>query len=225
MGASHADPREAQFGADRVCRRKRRRMALKTRFSAATQQHRACNINLLRRTPRVCGRIAYSGVEGADLSRLPLRSRTRVRVREGGLLALTSLSQNWLTTGTFGRSDAWRAWIGPPQGASAGRVCRPLPNPVRDRRNLLQSPTTAVQPPRPSRPVCWRVATVGRCVSDLRPGLLHTLEDGVANAEAPSSSEGPTRRIFSFTRRSFASARIGMVSSSALAPQTDASSE
>ena len=64
-----------RFGANRVCRRKRRRMALKTRFSAAMQQRRACNINLLRRTPRVCGRIAYCGVEGADLSRLPLRSR------------------------------------------------------------------------------------------------------------------------------------------------------
>jgi hypothetical protein len=197
-------------------------MALKTRFSAAMQQRRACNINLLRRTPRVCGRIAYCGCRGGRPLAASAQEPYRVRVREGGLLALTSLSQNWLTTGTYGRLDAWRAWIGPPQGASAGRVCRPLPNPVRDRCNLLQSPTTAVQPPRPSRPVRWRVASVGRCVSDPRPGLRHTLEDGVANAEAPSSSEGPTRRIFSFTRRSFASARIG---GSALAPQTDASSE
>ena len=133
-----------------------------------------------------------------------------MRVREGGRLALTSLSQNCRTTGTIGRLDAWRAWIGPPQGASAGLDCRPLPTPVRDRRNLLPSPTTAVQAPRPSRPVCWRVASVGRCVPELRPRLRHTLEDGVANAEAPSSSEGPTHRIFLFTRHSFASARIGM---------------
>jgi hypothetical protein len=156
--------------------------------------------------------------EGADLSRLRLGSRLRVRVREGGRVALTSLSQNLRMTGTYGRLDAWRAWIGPPQGASDGRVCRPLPNPVRDRRNSLQSPTTAVHALRPSRPACWRVAFVGRCVPDVRLRLRHTLEDGVANAEAPSSSEGPTSRIFSFTRRSFASARIGIISSSALAP-------
>ena len=140
-------------------------------------------------------------------------------------MALTSLSQDCRSTGTYGRLDAWRAWIGPPQGASTGWVRRLLPNPVRDRRNLLQSPMTAVQAPRPSRPVSWRVASVGRYLPEHRLRLRHTLEDGVANAEAPSSSEGPTRRIFSFTRRSFASARFGMVSSSALAPQTDASSE
>jgi hypothetical protein len=164
-------------------------------------------------------------VEGADLSRLLLRSRLRVRVREGGRSALTSLSQNCQTTGTFGRLDAWRAWIGPPQGASAGLDCRPLPNPVRDRRNLLQSPMTAVQAPRPSRPVSWRVASVGRYLPEHRLRLRHTLEDGVANAEAPSSSEGLTHRIFLFTRRSPASARIGMARNSALAPKTDASSE
>ena len=138
-------------------------------------------------------------------------------------MALTSLSQNHRMTGTYGRLDAWRAWIGPPQGASDGRVCRPLPNPVRDRRNSLQSPTTAVHALRQSRPACWRVASVGRCVPDIRLRLRHTLEDGVANAEAPSSIEGPTRRIF--TRRSSASARIGMARNSALAPKTDASSE
>jgi hypothetical protein len=200
-------------------------MALKTGFCASVQHHRACNINLLRRTPRVCGRIAYSRRRGGRPLAAPLRSRLRVRVREGGRLALTSLSQNCRTTGTIGRLDAWRAWIGPPQGASTGLDCRPLPNPVRDRRNLLQSPTTAVQPLRPSRPVCWRVASVGRYVPEHRLRLRHTLEDGVANAEAPSSSEGPTHRIFLFARRSSASAGIGMARNSALAPKTDASSE
>ena len=111
-------------------------------------------------------------------------------------MALTSLSQDCRSTGTYGRLDAWRAWIGPPQGASTGWVRRLLPNPVRDRRNLLQSPTTAVQAPRPSRPVNWRVASVGSYLPEHRLRLRHTLEDGVANAEAPSSSEGPTRRIF-----------------------------
>ena len=125
---------DGRFGADRVCRRKRRRMALKTRFSAATQQHRACNINLLRRTPRVCGRIAYSGVEGADLSRFPLRSRIRVRVREGGLLALTSLSQNWLTTGTY--------W---PVGCVAG-MDRAAPGSIR-RSGLSASAEPCPRPP------------------------------------------------------------------------------
>ena len=111
-------------------------------------------------------------------------------------MALTSLSQDCRSTGTYGRLDAWRAWIGPPQGASTGWVRRLLPNPVRDRRNLLQSPTFAVQALRPSRPVPWRVAFVDHCVTESRSRLRHTLEDGVANAEAPSSSEGPTRRIF-----------------------------
>ena len=44
-------------------------------FYPSAQHHRACNINLLRRTPPVCGRIAYSVLEGADLSRLLLGSR------------------------------------------------------------------------------------------------------------------------------------------------------
>ena len=177
-------------------------------------------------TPRICGRITYS---------LSLRGPTSRGSGSGadyecaseteGQKALYSLSQNCLTTGAIGRLDARRAWIGPPQGASAGSVSRPLPNPIRDRRNHLQSPTTAVHAPCQSRPACWRVASVGRCVPDSRLRLRHTLEDGVANAEAPSSSEGPTRRIFSFTRRSSASARIGMARNSALAPKTDASSE
>ena len=182
-------------------------------FNPSAQHHRACNINLLRRTPRICGRIAYSCVEGADLSRLPAQEPiTSARQRRRPIGLDVSEPESVERLAPIGRLDAWRAWIGPPQGASAGLDCRPLPNPVRDRRNLLQSPTTAVQAPRPSRPVCWRVASVGRCVPELRPRLRHTLEDGVANAEAPSSSEGPTHRIFLFTRRSFASARIGMAS-------------
>ena len=48
---------------------------LEDRFYPVLQLHRACNINLLRRTPPVCGRIAYSVLEGADLSRLLLGSR------------------------------------------------------------------------------------------------------------------------------------------------------
>jgi hypothetical protein len=83
-------------------------------------------------------------------------------------VALTSLSQDCRSTGTYGRLDAWRAWIGPPQGASTGWVRRLLPNPVRDRRNLLQSPTFAVQALRPSRPASWRVAFVGRGVPERR---------------------------------------------------------
>ena len=48
---------------------------LETGFYPALQLHRTCNINLLRRTPPVYGRIAYSVFEGADLSRLLLGSR------------------------------------------------------------------------------------------------------------------------------------------------------
>ena len=56
------------------------------------------------------------------------------------------------------------------------------------------------------------------------PGL-GTREDGVANAEAPSSREGPKRCIFNFTRCSFTSARFAVVAHPALAPKTDASTE
>ena len=184
-----------------------RTTAFKTCFLAAAQQHRACNINLPGPTPRICGRITYS---------LSLRGPTSRGSGSGadyecaseteGQKALYSLSQNCLTTGVIGRLDARRAWIGPPQGASTGFVCRPPPNPIRDRRNHLQSPTIAVQALRPSRRASWRVAYVGRSASDCRLRLRHRLEDGVANAEAPSSLEGPTHRIFLYARRSYASA-------------------
>lgn len=174
-------------------------------FSFASQPRRACNINLLRCTPRISTRIAYSVAEGADLS--PLRSGGgRVRVREGGHLPLLSLSQDCRTTGILGRMDAWRAWIGPPQGASDRSDLRPLPSPIRDRRNLPQSSTFAVQTPCPSWPVCWRVASFGCLFADLAARLRHILEDGVANAEAPSLFEGPAHRIFSYSCRSPASA-------------------
>jgi hypothetical protein len=198
----------------------------KTRFLAPAQQHRACNINLRGPTPRICGRITYS---------LSLRGPTSRGSGSGadyecaseteGQKALYSLSQNCLTTGAIGRLDARRAWIGPPQGASTGFVRRPLPNPIHDSRNHLQSPTTAVQALRPSRRASWRVAYVGRSASDCRVSLRHRLEDGVENAEAPSSLEGPTHRIFLYARRSSASASTGLVSDTALAPQTNASSE
>ena len=200
-------------------------MALKTGFYPSAQHHRACNINLLRRTPRVCGRIAYSHSRGGRPLAAPAQEPTtsaRQRRRPIGLdVSEPELSNDWhlWPVGCVAGMD--RA----APGASAGLDCRPLPNPVRDRRNLLQSPMTAVQAPRPSRPVSWRVASVGRYLPEHRLRLRHTLEDGVANAEAPSSSEGLTHRIFLFARRSPASARIGMARNSALAPKTDASSE
>ena len=182
-----------------------RTTAFKTCFLAPAQQHRPCNINLRGPTPRICGRITYS---------LSLRGPTSRGSGSGadyecaseteGQKALYSLSQNCLTTGAIGRLDARRAWIGPPQGASTGFVRRPPPNPILDRRNLLQSPTSAVQTLRPSRRANWRVAYVGRSTSDRRFRLRHRLEDGVANAEAPSSREGPTHRIFLYACRSSA---------------------
>jgi hypothetical protein len=61
------------------------------------------------------------------------------------------------------------------------------------------------------------VAMTGACRSWMRD----TLEDGVANAEAPSSIEGSLRK---FVRRVLASARTGTEGNSPVAPKTDASS-
>ncbi len=193
------------------------------------KHHRACNIN----SPCSALVSAVESLtlfcEGADLSRLHPWSRTelcvgrRVRVREGGQLPLDSPCKNSRMTDAISRLDAWRAWTGPPQGASAGFVCRPPPSPVHDRRKPLHSPMTATQasrPPRAARRRVVRIGFVSGCTAS-----RHLLEDGVENAEAPSSYEGPTHRIFSFSRCILASASNGMALDTALAPKTDAASK
>ena len=194
-------------------------------LKSGTADGRACNINLPRRTLGYAGESLTLDCEGADLLRLRLGAGLECASEKEGQPPLSSLSQNRRSTGAIAQSDAWRAWMGPPQGASARSLYRPLPNPIRDRRNLPQSPTAVVRTPCPSWPVRWRVAHVGRSIADRQPRLRHSLEDGVENAEAPSSCEGPTRRIFSPARRSLASARTRMVSYPPLAPKTDASSK
>jgi len=131
-----------------------------------------------------------------------------------------SLSQDFQATGVLGRSDAWRTRIGPPEGASDGYHCRPPISPILDHRIRLRSSISMASEPGLPRPAHWRVmAMTGACRSSMR----HTLEDGVANAEAPSSQEG-SLRVFKFVRRFLASARIGTEGNSPLAPKTDASS-
>src|SRR5262245_27829440 len=102
------------------------------------QHTRACNINFAALPPSDLwtNHLLFS-LEGADPLVVPAQGPMSARQRMEGRRALNSLSQKELTTGANGWSDARRAWTGPPQGASAGRVCRPLPSPVRDRRNLL----------------------------------------------------------------------------------------
>lgn len=131
-----------------------------------------------------------------------------------------SLSQDFQATGVHGRSDAWRTRIGPPEGASDGHHCRPPISPILDHRIRLRSSISMASEPGLPRPARRRVmAMTGACRSSMR----HTLEDGVANAEAPSSQEG-SLRVFKFVRRFLASARIGTEGNSPLAPKTDASS-
>jgi len=137
---------------------------------------------------------------------------------------LSSLSQDFKTTGAIGWSDARRARTGPPEGASDGLTFRPPPKPVRDHRIHLHPPFTIASDPNLPGSARWRVVVERYLVGACRLRARHTLEDGVANAEAPSSKEGPTRRVFGFVHRSLASARIGMVAP-AVAPQTNASSE
>lgn len=76
-----------------------------------------------------------------------------------GHLPLLSLSQNCRTTGILGRMDAWRAWIGPPQGASDRSDHRPLPSPY----------------PRPPQ----SPAIVDRCRSGAVPFLAGVLARGI----------------------------------------------
>jgi len=144
--------------------------------------------------------------EGADPLATPAWSRIECASEKEGPTPLLSLSQNCRKTGSICRIDAWRAWMGPPQGASVSSDLRPLPSPIRDRRIPPQSPMIAVRLPRPSWPVRRRMAFVGQLVCDCCSRLRHLLEDGVDNAEAPSLVEGPTHRIFSCACRSFASA-------------------
>jgi len=74
-------------------------MALKTGFYPSVQHHRACNINLLRRTPRVCGRIAYSHRRGGRPLAAPAQEPTtsaRQRRRPIGLdVSEPELSNDW----------------------------------------------------------------------------------------------------------------------------------
>ncbi len=160
-------------------------------------------------------------VRGRPLLELPaLEPGFSARQRREGPKPL-SLSQNYQATGAIGRLDAWRAWIGPPEGASDGCNCRPPTSPVLDHRIHLRPPISIVSEPGLPRPARRRVmAMTGAC----RYRMRHTLEDGVANAEAPSSKEGSLRRIFKFVRRVRASTRTGTEGNPALAPKTDASS-
>jgi hypothetical protein len=160
-------------------------------------------------------------VRGRPLLRLrALEPEFSARQRREGLKPL-SLSQDLQTTGTLGRLGAWRAWIGPPEGASDGYHYRLPTSPVRDHRIHQRPPISIVSEPGLPRPARQRVmAMTGACRSWMRD----TLEDGVANAEAPSSIEGSLRRIFKFVRRVLASARTGTEGNSPVAPKTDASS-
>jgi len=175
---------------------------------------------------RNCGRIAYShareGVGPAQAPALAPEFTSSARQRREGPKPL-SLSQDYQATGTLSRSGAWRTWIGPPEGASDGCQSRPPTSPVRDLRIRLRPPIAIVSELGLPRPVRQRVMAINHYGAS-RGRMRHTLEDGVANAEAPSSQEGSLRGLFEFERRVPASARNGAEGNPALAPKTDASS-
>jgi hypothetical protein len=175
---------------------------------------------------RNCGRIAYScareEVGPAQAPALVPEFTSSARQRREGLKPL-SLSQDYQATGAFSQSDARRTWIGPPEGASDGCHGRPPTSPVRDLRIRLRPPIAIVSELGPPRLARRRVMAINRQGAS-RSWMRYTLEDGVANAEAPSSQEGSLRRLFEFERRVPAPARNGTEGNPALAPKTNASS-
>ena len=136
-----------------------------------------------------------------------------------------SLSQNSKTTGANCRSSARRARTGPPEGAFDRFTFRPPPALVRDHRTRLHPPFTMASDPSLPGSGRWRIVVERTFVWARRLWVRHTLEDGVANAEAPSSIEGLIRRVFEFVRRSLASARIGLAVCLPVAPKTNTTSE
>jgi len=133
------------------------------------------------------------------------------------------LSLDYQATGSLSQSGAWRTWIGPPEGAFDGCHGRPPTSPVRDLCIRLRRPIAIVSELDLPRPARQRVMAIKHHGAS-RPRMRHTLEDGVANAEAPSSQEGSLRCLFEFERRVLTSARNGTEGNPALAPKTDASS-
>jgi hypothetical protein len=136
-----------------------------------------------------------------------------------------SLSQNLKTTGANCRSSAWRARTGPPEGAFDRLTFRPPLALVRDRRIHLHPPFTIASDPNLPGSARWRIVVERTFVWAGSLWVRHTLEDGVANAEAPSSNEGLIRRVFEFVRRSLASARFGLAVCFPVAPKTNSTSE
>jgi hypothetical protein len=136
-----------------------------------------------------------------------------------------SLSLNFKTTGAKCRSDARRVRTGPPQGAFDRLNFRPAPALVRDHRTHLHPLFTNASDTNLPGSARWRVLVERTSVRVRRVWVRHMLEDGVANAEAPSSNEGLLRRVFEFVRRSLASAGTGLAVCFPVAPTTNATSE
>lgn len=109
-----------------------------------------------------CGRIAYCvpvrDLILADVSWLfgALAVECARRGMEG-TRPLLSLSQNDITTGGFGWSNARRTRIDPPEGAFDEITLRIPPNPIQDHCIQLHSPLTTSSAQRLPRPAQWCV--------------------------------------------------------------------
>ncbi len=168
--------------------------------------------------------------EGANPRRLVLAFRglgRRVRESEnGGRKALVvsepERHQDWQFWLVERVADTDRAARGSVRRACNAVPAEPYPRSLHPTVFSAHYVTRAVAAP--------ASATVRRfergCGPADRLGMRHTLEDGVANAEASSSRKVPQCRVYEFSRRTIASARSAMVTTDpALAPKTDASSK
>lgn len=79
------------------------------------------------------------------------------RRRMEGTRPLLSLSQNDITTGGFGWSNARRTRMGPPEGAFDEITLWIPPSPIQDHCIQLHSPLTASNAQRLPRPARWCV--------------------------------------------------------------------
>lgn len=137
-------------------------IALPTLIPAAEWPDRRTASEFVSTSLKTCGRIAYCApvrepiLAGVSWLFGAMAVECARRRMEGGQ-PLLSLSKNDITTGGFGRSNAWRIRTVPPEGAFDELAIRFPPSPVRDHCIQLHSQLTISSAQRLPRPVRWCV--------------------------------------------------------------------